>query len=77
VFSAIASRMNALIFATLLEGTTRMGVSAAAGVWLFLVVVEWLADRFAGLLRNGWSAYRSARSTQAAVREISAERARA
>jgi hypothetical protein len=33
--------MHALIFATLLEGTTRM--SAAAGVWLFLVVIEWLA----------------------------------
>ena len=47
--------MNALIFATLLEGATRVGVSAAASVWLFLVVVEWLADRFAGWLRHGWA----------------------
>jgi hypothetical protein len=27
-------------------------VSTAAGVWLFLVVIEWLADRFAGWLRQ-------------------------
>jgi hypothetical protein len=63
--------MHALIFATLLEGTTRM--SAAAGVWLFLVVIEWLADRFAGSLLHGWAAYWSAHRMQAAVHEISAK----
>ena len=65
--------MNALILTTLLEGTTRLGVSAAAGVWLFLVVIEWLADRFAGWLRHGWAAYWSALRMQAAVHDISAK----
>jgi hypothetical protein len=65
--------MNALIFATVLAGTTRMSVSTAAGVWLFLVVIEWLADRFAGWLRHGWAAYWYALRMQAAVHDISAK----
>jgi hypothetical protein len=68
------SAMNALIFTTMLAGTTRMGVSAAAIVWLFLVTVEWLADSFAGSLLHGWAAYLSALRMQAAVHEISAKR---
>jgi hypothetical protein len=48
-------------------------VSTAAGVWLFLVVIEWLADRFAGSLLHGWAAYWSAHRMQAAVHEISAK----
>jgi hypothetical protein len=62
--------MNALIFATVLAGTTRMSVSTAADVWLFLLVIEWLADRFAGSLRHGWAGYWSALRMQAAVHEI-------
>jgi hypothetical protein len=42
-------------------------------VWLFLVVIEWLADRFAGWLRHGWAAYWYALRMQAAVHDISAK----
>jgi hypothetical protein len=64
--------VNALIFTTLLAGTTRMSVSIAAGVWLFLVLIEWLADCFAGWLRRGWIAYWSSLRMQAAVQDIMA-----
>src|SRR5437764_7568664 len=56
--------MNALIFViVLLFGNANIGLSGVAVVWAFLVVVEWLADRFAGWLsaRNS-SAGSSARS---------------
>lgn len=64
--------MNALIFTILLVGTARMSVSTAAGVWLFLILVEWLADRFASWLRHGWIAYWSGLRMQAAVQDITA-----
>ena len=73
VLGYFAVRMNALIYATVLAGTTRMSVSTAAGVWLFLILVEWLADRFAGSLCHGWAAYCSALRMQAAVQDISAK----
>ena len=43
--------MNALIFIiVLLFGNADISPAGVAVVWAFLVVVEWLADRFAGWL---------------------------
>jgi hypothetical protein len=56
--------MNALIFViVLLFGNADISSSGVAVVWVFLVVVEWFADRFAGWLsaRNS-SAGSNARS---------------
>jgi len=43
--------MNALIFViVLLFGDANISPAGVAIVWAFLIVVEWLADRFAGWL---------------------------
>ena len=47
--------MNALIFVLILAFAPGSTEASAASVWLFLVVVEWLADRFAGWLAKRWS----------------------
>ena len=58
--------MNALIFIiVLLFGNADISPSGAAVAWAFLVVVEWLADRFAGWLSaRTSSAGPSARNAQ-------------
>ena len=45
--------MNALIFVLILLFAPGSTEASAASVWLVLVVVEWLADRFAGWLWLG------------------------
>jgi len=47
--------MNALIFVLILASAPGTTEASFAGVWLFLVFVEWLADFSAGLLAKRWS----------------------
>jgi len=47
--------MNALIFVLILTFAPGQTEASFTVVWLFLVVVEWLADRFAGWLAKRWS----------------------
>ena len=50
--------MNALIFVLILTFAPGQTEASFTVVWLFLVVVEWLADRFAGWLAKRWSTSR-------------------
>ena len=50
--------MNALIFVLILAFVPGSTETSAASKWAFLIVVEWLADRFAGWLWRHWSALR-------------------
>ena len=50
--------MNALIFVLILAFAPGITEASFTVVWLFLVVVEWLADRFAGWLAKRWSTSR-------------------
>jgi hypothetical protein len=57
--------MNALIFIiVLLFGNADISPAGVAVVWAFLVVVEWLADRFAGWL----VLHRQSKATQTSSR---------
>jgi len=48
-----ARQMNALIFVLILAFAPGATVASVGVVWLLLVVVEWLADRFADCLWRG------------------------
>ena len=50
--------MNVLIFVLILSFVPGQTEASFTVVWLFLVVVEWLADRFAGWLAKRWSTSR-------------------
>jgi len=67
-----AGPMNALIFVLILAFAPGFTEASAASVWLFLVVVEWLADRFAGWLWRHWVAHWSALRMRGMVHAISA-----
>ena len=56
--------MNALIFVLILASVPGSTEASAASVWLFLVIVEWLADRFAGWL----VLHRQSKATQTSSR---------
>jgi hypothetical protein len=64
--------MNALIYVTVLAGTKGMSMDAAAIVWLFLLVVEWLANQFAGWLWHCWVERWSALQMRAMVQDLAA-----
>jgi hypothetical protein len=65
--------MNALIIVLILAFAPGHTQPSAASVWLILVVLEWLADRFAGWLWRHWVSHWSALRIQGAVHDISAK----